>query len=89
MFFSVSKNLYLIGMINTADHSLAMIDYVLRRRFSFFKMKPEFNSDGFKIYQKGLDNDTFNTLIRRIKELNKEIATDSTTIPVYMQLMCK
>ncbi|NLX91922.1 MAG: EVE domain-containing protein [Firmicutes bacterium] len=78
MSFTVPKNLYIIGMMNTADRSLAMIDYALRRRFSFFEMEPGFNSDGFKAYQAGFDNDTFNTLIERIKELNKEIAADSS-----------
>lgn len=76
--FTVPKNLFIIGMMNTADRSLAMIDYALRRRFSFFEMEPGLSSDGFKAYQAGFDNDTFNTLIERINELNKEIASDSS-----------
>lgn len=64
--------------MNTADRSLAMIDYALRRRFSFFDMEPGFDSEGFIKYQEGFANDTFNTLIDRIKELNQEIAKDKS-----------
>lgn len=76
--FSVPKNLYLIGMMNTADRSLAMIDYALRRRFSFFDMEPGFDSEGFRRYQASLNNDTLNELVERVKDLNKEIAADKS-----------
>ena len=76
--FSVPKRLHIIGMMNTADRSLAMIDYALRRRFSFFDMEPGFDSEGFIKYQEAFANDTFNTLIDRIKELNREIANDKS-----------
>lgn len=76
--FSVPKNLYIIGMMNTADRSLAMIDYALRRRFSFFDMEPGFDSEGFRQYQARLNNETLNALVERVKDLNKEIAADKS-----------
>ncbi|MCM1328623.1 MAG: AAA family ATPase [Ruminococcus sp.] len=76
--FSVPKNIYIIGMMNTADRSLAMIDYALRRRFSFLDVEPGFDSEGFIRYQNNLNNDAFNELIANIKELNKEIVLDKS-----------
>ena len=74
--FSVPKNLYIIGMMNTADRSLAMIDYALRRRFSFFDMEPGFDSEGFIRYQNGLNNSILDELVSRVRELNREISLD-------------
>ena len=76
--FYVPKNLYIIGMMNTADRSLAMIDYALRRRFSFFEIEPGFDSQGFISYQNGLNSETLDELISKVKELNRKIAADKS-----------
>lgn len=74
--FSVPERVHIIGMMNTADQSLAMIDYALRRRFSFFEMEPGFESEGFVKYQNALNSELFDSLIGKITELNKEITAD-------------
>ena len=76
--FSVPHNVYIIGMMNTADRSIAMIDYALRRRFSFFTMKPGFDSEGFVNLQNKVNHLAFNTVINEIKILNNEIAEDDS-----------
>ena len=76
--FSVPENVYLIGMMNTADRSLAMMDYALRRRFAFFEMKPGFDTEGFREYRMRLGSDKFDRLISCVENLNAVIAADES-----------
>lgn len=76
--FSVPGNLYIIGMMNTADRSLTGIDYALRRRFSFFEMEPAFGSAGFRAYQESLESEELDALVDQLVALNAAIAADPT-----------
>lgn len=78
--FSVPGNLYIIGMMNTADRSLAMIDYALRRRFGFYTIPPAFENaqeNGFDDLMDGTGCELYRNVVAKIRELNDAIRKDN------------
>ena len=74
----IPSNVYVIGTMNLADRSLAMVDLALRRRFAFFDLEPMLN-DTWREWvneQCGIDDGFLAGVAQRINALNEEIAAD-------------
>lgn len=80
--FYVPPNLHIIGTMNTADRSLSMVDYALRRRFSFMDLKPEFNSNKFAelLSNAGVKLPLVKDIQCKLESLNEVICEDKENL---------
>ena len=80
--FHVPANVNIIGLMNTADRSLAVVDYALRRRFAFVDLNPKLSSSKFRaqLEHAGVQPGLLDTLVARVDALNQEIISDVTNL---------
>ncbi len=83
--FHIPPNVYVIGTMNLADRSLALVDFALRRRFAFFDLEPQFN-DAWRewVHQESdIPTDFLADIAARITALNDRIAADRSLGPQF------
>lgn len=86
--FHVPENIWLLGMMNTADRSLSVVDYALRRRFAFITLAPGFTSPAFATHlaERGASPDVITAVIQGMQELNAAIGEDRVNLGPGFQI---
>ena len=88
--FFVPENVYLIGCMNTADRSLAIVDYALRRRFRFCPIKPEFNEAFISfLEEKGISQKNAELVVSKVKSANEVISTIDRGLEIGHSYFCQ
>lgn len=76
----IPENLYVVGTMNIADRSLALVDLALRRRFAFIDLEPTLGKPWHDWVQSknGIDSLVLKEIDSRISALNNEISADAS-----------
>jgi len=77
--FSIPANVYLIGTMNTADRSIALVDQAMRRRFSFVRLRPNYQLLANYLDNRGIPPER---LVALLKEVNQSIGDEDCELGI-------
>ncbi|MCB8959757.1 MAG: AAA family ATPase [Ardenticatenales bacterium] len=83
--FAIPGNVFILGTMNTADRSIALVDFALRRRFAFLEMRP--NYELLRQYHADAEGVAIEALISQMRALNQLIDDPSYALGVTFFLV--